>query len=243
MVYLETPTNPTLKVVDIARLCAAARSVGAVSVTDNTFATPVNQRPAQLGSDLVLHSATKFLSGHSDVLAGVVSGRLDLVRRIHHFREIAGATLSPEGAYAVLRGMKTLGLRMARHNSNAQTIAEHLHKHPKVEKVLYPGLPDHPGHDIAARQMTGFGGVLSFVPVGGDRALSIVLDGLKLAQRAAHLGGVATTAGPPKVTSHVELTAEERARAGIPETLIRYSVGIEEATDLIDDLDQALAKI
>jgi cystathionine gamma-synthase len=139
--------------------------------------------------------------------------------------------------------MKTLGLRMARHNSNAQTIAEHLDRHPKVERVLYPGLPDHPGHDIAARQMTGFGGVLSFVPVGGDCALSIVLDGLQLAQRAAHLGGVATTAGPPKVTSHVELTAEERARAGIPETLIRYSVGIEEATDLIDDLDQALAKI
>jgi cystathionine gamma-synthase len=243
VVYLETPTNPTLKVVDIRRLCAAAHAVGAVTITDNTFATPVNQRPALLGSDLVVHSATKFLSGHSDVLAGLLSGRADLIKRVHHFREIAGATLSPEGAYAVLRGMKTLGLRMARHNSNAQTIAEHLASHPKVAQVLYPGLPSHPGHDIARQQMTGFGGVLSFVPSGGDSALSVVLDGLKLAQRAAHLGGVATTAGPPKVTSHVELTPAERARAGIPETLIRYSVGIEDAADLIADLDQALARI
>ncbi len=243
LVYLETPTNPTLKIVDIERLCRAASAVGATIITDNTFATPVNQKPAALGSDLVLHSATKFLSGHSDVLAGVVSGRSDLMRKIHHFREIAGATLSPEGAYAVLRGMKTLGLRMARHNSSAQLIAEHLRRHPKIVEVLYPGLSSHPGHEIATRQMSGFGGVLSFVPVGGDPALSTVLDSLRLAQRAAHLGGVATTAGPPKVTSHVELTAEERARAGIPETLIRYSVGIEDPADLLTDLDAALAQI
>jgi cystathionine gamma-synthase len=243
VVYLETPTNPTLKVVDIERLCAAAHSVGAVTVTDNTFATPVNQRPALLGSDLVLHSATKFLSGHSDVLAGVISGRADLVHKVHHFREIAGATLSPEGAYAVLRGMKTLGLRMARHNANAMAVAQFLNDHPKVAQVLYPGLSSHPGHEIAQRQMTGFGGVLSFAPRGGDAALATVLDALSLAQRAAHLGGVATTAGPPKVTSHVELTPEERARAGIPETLIRYSAGIEDAADLIADLDQALAQL
>ena len=243
LVYLETPTNPTLKIIDIARLCQAARAVGAVSITDNTFATPVNQQPARLGSDLVLHSATKFLAGHSDVLAGIVSGRRDLIKKIHHFREIAGATLSPEGAYAVLRGMKTLGLRMARHNSNAQTIAEHLLTHPKVQSVLYPGLPSHPGHAIAGHQMRGFGGVLAFVPRGGEAMLAVVLDALKLAQRAAHLGGVATTAGPPKVTSHVELSPAERARAGIPETLIRYSVGIEDPTDLIADLDQALARI
>jgi cystathionine gamma-synthase len=243
VVYLETPTNPTLKVVDIKRLCDAAHAVGAVTITDNTFATPVNQQPARLGSDLVVHSATKFLSGHSDVLAGLLSGRADLIRKVHHFREIAGATLSPEGAYAVLRGMKTLGLRMARHNSNAQAIAEHLARHPKIDQVLYPGLPSHPGHEIARRQMSGFGGVLSFVPSGGDAALSTVLDGLRLAQRAAHLGGVATTAGPPKVTSHVELTPAERARAGIPETLIRYSAGIEDVADLIADLDQALSRI
>ncbi|MEI8297780.1 MAG: aminotransferase class I/II-fold pyridoxal phosphate-dependent enzyme [Pseudomonadota bacterium] len=243
LLYLETPTNPTLKVVDIERLSAIAHHHGAVVVTDNTFATPYNQLPAALGSDLVLYSATKFLGGHSDVMGGLVTGSAELVQRVHHFREIAGATLHADAAYAILRGMKTLGLRMARHNQSAQTIAEHLRRHPKVVAVYYPGLDTHPGHAIAARQMRGFGGVLSFVPRGGALKLRTVLNALQLAQRAAHLGGVATTAGPPAVTSHVELTAEERARAGIPETLIRYSVGIEDATDLIADLDQALARI
>jgi cystathionine gamma-synthase len=241
LLYLETPTNPTLKIVDIERLSRAAHRHGAIVVTDNTFATPINQRPAALGSDLIIYSATKFLAGHSDVLGGLVSGRADLVQKIHHFREIAGATLHAEAAYAILRGMKTLAIRIARHNANAQAIAEHLMRHPKVERVYYPGLPDHPGHAIARSQMQGYGGVLSFVPRGGFAVLRIVLDRLRLAQRAAHLGGVATTAGPPSVTSHVELTAEERARAGIPETLIRYSVGIEDAGDLIADLDRALA--
>jgi cystathionine gamma-synthase len=243
LVYLETPTNPTLKVVDIERLSRAAHRQGAIVVTDNTFATPFNQRPAGLGSDLVIYSATKFLAGHSDVLGGLVSGGAELVRRIHHFREIAGATLHAEAAYAILRGMKTLALRMGRHNSNAQRIAEHLRRHPRVSSVHYPGLADHPGHALARRQMRGYGGVLSFVPRGGQAELSTVLDRLQLAQRAAHLGGVATTAGPPSVTSHVELTAEERARAGIPETLIRYSAGIEDPADLIADLDQALAAL
>jgi cystathionine gamma-synthase len=243
LLYLETPTNPTLKIVDIERLSRAAHRHGAIVVTDNTFATPVNQRPAALGSDLIVYSATKFLAGHSDVLGGLVSGRADLVQKIHHFREIAGATLHAEAAYAILRGMKTLAIRIARHNANAQAIAEHLVRHPKVEGVYYPGLPDHPGHAIARRQMQGYGGVLSFVPRGGFAVLRTVLDRLRLAQRAAHLGGVATTAGPPSVTSHVELTVEERARAGIPETLIRYSVGIEDAGDLIADLDRALAAI
>ena len=240
LLYLETPTNPTLKIVDIERLARAAHRVGAVVVTDNTFATPCNQRPAELGSDLVIYSATKFLAGHSDVLGGLVSGGAELVRKIYRFREIAGATLHAEAAYAILRGMKTLALRMARHNSNAQAIAEHLVRHPKVAAVHYPGLADHPGHAVARRQMRGYGGVLSFAPRGGLAELSSVLGRLRLAQRAAHLGGVATTAGPPSVTSHVELTAEERARAGIPETLIRYSAGIEDPADLIADLDQAL---
>ena len=243
VLYLETPTNPMLKVVDIERLAAAAHRAGAIVVTDNTFATPCNQAPAALGSDLVLYSATKFLAGHSDVLGGLVSGRADLVARIHHFREIAGATLHADAAYSILRGMKTLALRMARHNASAQAIAEHLAAHPKIAAVYYPGLPTHPGHAIAARQMRGYGGVLSFVPQGGHAELRTVLDALQLAQRAAHLGGVATTAGPPAVTSHVELTAEERARAGIPESLVRYSVGIEDAGDLIADLEQALARI
>ena len=243
LLYLETPTNPTLKIVDIGRLCRAAHGQGAVVVTDNTFATPICQRPAALGSDLIVYSATKFLAGHSDVLGGLVSGRAELVRKIHHFREIAGATLHAEAAYAILRGMKTLAIRMARHNLNAQAIAEHLARHPKVASVYYPGLAGHPGHAIARRQMDGYGGVLSFVPRGGFAELRTVLGRLRLVQRAAHLGGVATTAGPPSVTSHVELTAEARARAGIPETLIRYSVGIEGVADLIADLDQALAAI
>lgn len=243
LVYLETPTNPTLKVVDIARLTEAAHEAGAVVAVDNTFATPVNQRPAALGADLVIHSATKFLAGHSDVLGGLVSGRADLVRRIYQFREIAGASLHADAAYSILRGMKTLALRMARHNANAQAIAEHLAAHPKVERVLYPGLPTHPGHDVARRQMQGFGGVLSFMPRGGFEAVTEVLNRLELAQRAAHLGGVATAAGPPQTTSHVELTPEERARAGIPENLIRYSAGIEDAVDLIADLDRALAEL
>jgi cystathionine gamma-synthase len=243
LVYLETPTNPTLKVVDIARIAAVARECGAIVVTDNTFATPFNQRPAALGSDLIVYSATKFLAGHSDVLGGIVSGRRDLIERIFHYREITGGTLHAEAAYAILRGMKTLALRMERSNSNAMAIAEHLARHPKVESVFYPGLPDHPGHAIASRQMSGFGGVLAFAPHGGFEQVRIVIDRLRLVQRAAHLGGVATTAGTPSVTSHVELTAAQRARAGIPENLIRYSVGIEGMDDLLADLDQALAGI
>ena len=243
LLYLETPTNPTLKVVDIARLAAAARRVGAVVVADNTFSTPINQKPAALGADLIVYSATKFLAGHSDVMGGLVSGSADLVRKIHHFREIAGASLHADAAYAILRGMKTLALRMDRHNANAQAIAEHLARHAKIDGVFYPVLESHPGHAIARRQMTGFGGVLSFTPRGDFEAVRTVLDRLELAQRAAHLGGTATTAGPPQVTSHVELNAEERARAGIPENLIRYSAGIEDAADLIADLDQALAAL
>jgi cystathionine gamma-synthase len=243
LVYLETPTNPTLKVVDIARIAAVAKKAGAIVVTDNTFATPVNQQPSALGSDLVVYSATKFLAGHSDVLGGIVSGRGDLVERIFHYREITGATLHADAAYAILRGLKTLALRMDRHNSNGLAIAEHLARHPKVARAFYPGLREHPGHTIARNQMTGFGGVLAFAPHGGFEQVRGVLDGLSLAQRAAHLGGVATTAGPPSLTSHVELTAAERARVGIPENLIRYSAGIEGVDDLRADLDRALARI
>ena len=243
LIYLETPTNPTLKIIDITRLAAAANRVGAIVIVDNTFSTPVNQRPIELGADLVLYSATKFLAGHSDVMGGLVSGRADLVERIHHFREITGAALHADAASDILRGMKTLALRMTAHNSNAMAIAEFLEAHPKVEAVHYPGLPSHPQHAIAAAQMLGFGGMLSFSPVGDFETVCALLDRLKLAQRAAHLGGVATIAGPPQVTSHVELTAEERARAGIPENLIRYSTGIEDAADLIADLKQGLAAI
>jgi len=237
--------STTLRVglVGIERLARAAKRVGAIVVTDNTFATPFNQRPAALGADLTVHSATKFLAGHSDVMGGLVYGSAELIAKIHHFREIAGASLHADAAYSILRGMKTLALRMERHNANALAVAQHLARHAKIDQLFYPGLADHPGHSIAARQMKGFGGVLAFTPRGGFEAVRVVLDRLQLVQRAAHLGGVATAAGPPQVTSHVELTAAERAKAGIPENLIRYSAGIEDAADLIDDLDRALGAL
>jgi len=238
--YLESPTNPTLKVVDIARLTTAAHRAGAIVVVDNTFATPINQHPLALGADLVIHSATKFLGGHADALGGVVCGSDSLVHSIYHFREITGATLDPMAAYMLLRGMKTLALRIRQQNENALTIARWLERHPAIASVNYPGLESHPQHEIARRQMSGYGGVLSFSVHGGYDAVRQILPRLKLAHRAANLGAVETVAGTPATTSHVECSPEERAAMGIPEGLIRYSVGIEAAEDLIADLNGAL---
>ncbi len=243
VLYLESPTNPTLKVVDIERLAAAAHTAGAVVVVDNTFATPINQQPIGLGADLVIHSATKFLGGHADALGGVVCGPAELVETIYHFREINGAALDPMAAYLLLRGMKTLHLRIARQNESAMAIARHLQGHKAVNEVFYPGLEDHPGHATARRQMAGFGGVLSFTIRGDLEAVKAFLPRLILAHRAANLGSVETIAGPPATTSHVECTPEERAAMGIPEGLVRYSVGIEDAIDLIADIDKALEDI
>jgi cystathionine gamma-synthase len=243
MLYLESPTNPTCRVVDLARLARAGRDAGAVVVVDNTFATPINQRPLELGADLVLHSATKFLGGHADALGGVACGSFDLVARLYHFREINGATLSPMDAYSLLRGMKTLALRIARQNESALRIARWLELHPLVERVNYPGLESHPAHAIARRQMRGFGGVLSFAVRGGLPAIKAFLPKLQFAHLAANLGAVETVVGPPLTTSHVECTADERAAAGIPEGLVRYSTGIEDPDDLIADLEQALATL
>jgi cystathionine gamma-synthase len=240
VLYLETPTNPTIKVTDIARLAAAAHRQGALVVVDNTFATPINQRPLELGADLVVHSATKFLGGHADALGGVACGSRDLVSRIYHFREINGACLEPMSAYLLLRGMKTLHLRVRQQNETAMRIAEFLASHPRVAKVFYPGLTSHENHEIARRQMSGFGGVLSFALHGGFDTVKTFLPRLRYANLAANLGAVETVAGPPATTSHVESSPEERAASGIPEALIRYSVGIEDAEDLIADLGQAL---
>ena len=242
MLYLETPTNPTLKVLDIQRLARAARDVGAIVAVDNTFATPVNQRPLELGADLVIHSATKFLGGHADALGGLVSGAAAHVQRIYHYREINGAAIDPMAAYLLLRGMKTLALRVARQNESALRIARYLNGHAAIERVFYPGLESHEGHAIARKQMKGFGGVLSFVLKGGFEAVRRFLPRLRWARLAANLGAVQTLAGPPATTSHVECTAEERAAMGIPESLVRYSVGIEDVEDLIEDLTQALAE-
>ncbi len=243
LVYLETPTNPTLKIVDITRLSAAAKKVGAIVVVDNTFATPINQHPLMLGADLVIHSATKFLCGHSDAMGGVLAGKADLVRKVFEFREINGASLQADPAYLIARGMKTLELRIERQNASAQRIAEFLQSHPRVSEVYYPGLKTHKDHGIASRQMRGFGGILSFSLKGGYDLVKKFLPSLKLVHLAASLGSVSTLAGPPRTTSHVELTEEQRKRLGIPESLIRYSVGIENVEDLIADLDAGLKKL
>ena len=240
LLYLETPTNPTIKITDIERLAAKAHAVGALVVVDNTFATPINQLPLELGADIVLHSASKYLGGHADALGGVICGSHELVEKVYHYREINGATLAPMDAYSLLRGMKTLKLRVERHNSNAMAIAHYLQSHPMVEQVNYPGLASHPGHDIAKQQMSGFGGMLSFSVKGGLEAIKLFLPKLQFAHMAANLGCVETVVGPPVTTSHVECSAEERAAAGIPEGLVRYSAGIEDIEDLIADLEQAL---
>ncbi len=242
VLYLESPTNPTLKVVDIARLAAAGHRAGAIVVTDNTFATPINQNPLALGADLVIHSATKFLGGHADALGGLVCGDADLVGRIYHFREINGACLDPMAAFLIIRGLKTLALRVERQNASALAIARWLESQPAVAAVFYPGLASNDHHDVARRQMRGYGGVLSFMLKGGFEAVKRVLPALALARRAANLGSIETVAGPPATTSHVECTPEERAAMGIPEGLVRYSVGIEDPRDLMADLARALGK-
>lgn len=242
LLYLESPTNPTLKVTDIQRLAAAAHEQGAVVVVDNTFATPINQLPLALGADLVIHSATKFLNGHGDVLGGIACGGTELVDRVYAYREIAGTGLDAHAASLLLRSLKTLGLRVARQNANAMAVADWLEDHPQVAAVHYPGLPSHPRHELAATQMSGFGGMLSFELEGGLDAVERVLPRLRYAYLAANLGQVETIVGPPATTSHVELTEAERAEAGIPEGLVRYAAGIEDVEDLLADLELALAE-
>jgi cystathionine gamma-synthase len=242
VLYLETPTNPLLRVVDLEKLAEAAHRVGAIVITDNTFGTPINQHPIQLGSDLVVHSATKYLNGHNDLTAGVICGRADLIEKIYRYRELTGPSLDPHRASLLLRSLKTLALRVQRQNENALAMARYLEAHPRVVQVNYPGLESHPMHAVARRQMPGgFGGVLSFIIDGGWLALSRVLPRLKYAYMAANLGQVDTVVGPPEVTSHVECTEEERRAAGIPEGMLRYAVGIEDTQDLLEDMDQALS--
>ncbi|WP_044871797.1 cystathionine gamma-synthase family protein [Pseudomonas sp. LFM046] len=239
VLYLETPTNPTLKVLDIRRLAQAAKRVGALVVADNTFATPLNQNPLSLGVDVVVHSATKFLSGHGDVLGGLVCGSGELMAKVRHHREINGASLDPFSAYLIIRGMKTLALRLRQQQRSAQALAEYLLTEPLVESVNYPGLPSHPNHDVARSQMRGFGAIVSFVLRGGMETVKHLLPRLRYAHRAGNLGAVETIYGPARTTSHVENTLEERLALGISEGLVRVSVGIEETDDLLADLKQA----
>lgn len=239
ILYLETPTNPTLKIVDIKRLVKAAKTVGALVIADNTFATPLNQQPLSLGVDIVIHSATKFLSGHGDALGGVACGRESLMRQVRHYREINGAILDPFSAYLILRGIKTLALRVRQQQVNAMALAEFLLTENLVESVNYPGLESHLNHDIAGQQMHGFGAILSFVVVGGMDTVKALLPRLQYAHCAGNLGAVETIYGPARTTSHVENTPEERMALGISEGLVRVSAGIEDTCDLVTDLRKA----
>ena len=221
VLYLETPTNPTLKILDIQRLVAAAKRVGALVVADNTFATPLNQNPLALGVDVVIHSATKFLSGHGDVLGGLVCGSETLMAQVRHYREINGASLDPFSAYLIIRGIKTLVLRMRQQQHSARALADYLCTEALVESVNYPGLPSHPNHSVAAAQMRGFGAIVSFVLVGGMDTVKVLLPRLRFAHCAGNLGAVETIYGPARTTSHVENTLEERLALGISEGLVR----------------------
>ncbi|WP_391558000.1 cystathionine gamma-synthase family protein [Robertmurraya sp.] len=243
VLYLESPTNPTLKITDIERMVKAGKAVGALVIIDNTFATPINQNPIQFGVDIVIHSATKFLSGHADAMGGVVCGPKELMEKVYHYREINGATMDPWSAYLILRGMKTLKLRVRQQEKSAMEIARYLKNQKHVEEVFYPGLETHRNHHIAKKQMKGFGGIVSFVLKEEMEAIKILLPKLQYANRAGNLGAVETIYGPARTTSHVECTLEERKELGIPEGLVRISVGIEDTEDLIADLEQAFAHL
>ncbi|HLN11584.1 MAG TPA: PLP-dependent aspartate aminotransferase family protein [bacterium] len=244
LLYLETPNNPLLGVTDIAGVVALAKACGAWTIADNTFATPYNQTPLALGVDLVCHSATKYLGGHHDVTAGVICGGRDLVRRCVGTMRIFGGVLDPFAAYLVVRGIMTLGLRMQRHNANALALARHLAAHPDVARVHYPGLPGHPRHEVAARQMPGgYGGMMSIEVRGDVAAGARCVEALRVGKLAVSLGGVSTLVTHPASTTSVNMPPEVRRAAGIADGLIRISVGIEDLDDLIADFDQALSRI
>jgi cystathionine gamma-synthase len=237
----ESPTNPHLSVVDLERFAALGRKHGVETLIDATLATPYNVQPLACGVDYVLHSATKYLGGHNDLLAGVIIGSKANLEPVRKLRGIMGAINSPHNIYLLERGLKTFALRMQRHNENGQRIAEFLAGHPRVEKVYYPGLPSHPYHEVATRQMRGFGGLVTFLVKGADwRQTAAIVDRCKIARIAPSLGGVESLIEQPLVMSYYEVPPEDRRRFGIPDNMIRLSCGIENAEDLIDDLRQAL---
>jgi len=241
MVWIETPTNPLLRVLDIEAVSALARSRGAWTVVDNTFATPLLQRPLELGADLVVHSMSKYLNGHSDVVAGALISRADEVsERLRFIQRAAGAVPSPFDCYLVARGIKTLPLRMARHCENAQALAEWLCEQDSVEAVHYPGLAEHPEHALAKRQMSAFGGMVAFEVPGGLQRARAVLRRAQLFSLAESLGGVESLIGQPALMSHASMPSEVRKLQGIRDGLIRLSVGLEDIEDLREDLEQAL---
>ncbi len=243
IVYVESPTNPTLKLVDLAKAAKLAHRSGALLFVDNTFASPINQNPLETGADVVLHSATKYLNGHADVIAGGAVASSDRAHRVRMTRRELGGTLDPLPAWLVLRGMKTMALRVRQQNENAMVLAEFLARSGKVARVHYPGLKDHPQHALARKQMRGFGGMLSFEVKGTMRDAMRFTESLKVAALAASLGGVETLVSQPANMTHTQMSAKERAKTGIPDTLVRVSVGIEDADDLVSDFGRALAAV
>jgi len=236
----ECPSNPHLRVVDIPAVSALAKEKGFLTVVDSTFATPVNLQPLQAGADLVLHSATKYLGGHNDLLAGVVAGRRELIDQLAEQSANLGGVCHPHTAYLLERGLKTLALRVAKQNETGRQVAEFLAGHPKVTRVFYPGLKDHPDHSVAARLLRGFGGVVTFEIKGDSKAAGAFIDKLRIPKLAPSLGGVESLVEQVALMGYWEKTPEEKAAYGITDTLIRLSVGIEEPQDLIADLKQAL---
>jgi len=243
MIFVETPTNPILRLTDIGRVAALAHARDVTLVVDNTFASPYVQRPIEHGADLVMHSTTKYLNGHSDSVGGIVVARHEpQVEWLKFVQNAAGAILGPFDAWLVLRGTKTLAVRMAQHNENGAALAGYLARHPKVERTYYPGLPDHPQRELAMRQMRGFGGMLSF-DLGSLARAKAVLEGVRLMALAESLGGVETLICHPASMTHASVPPDRRAALGITDGLVRISAGIEDIADLIADLDQALARV
>jgi len=240
LVFCETPTNPYLRVMDLPRMASVARECGAVSMVDSTFATPINMRPLELGVDLVAHSVSKYLAGHNDLLGGVVIGRRELLEPIEVGRGVLGGVGSPHDAYLLLRGLKTVDLRVRRQNESALRVARFLEDHPAISRVYYPGLASHPDHEIALRQMTGYGGVVSFEVKGGREHTSLMMDRLRLPYIGPTLGGVESIAQQQAL--FVSLDPEERRATGISDSLVRYAIGVENVEDVIADLEQALGE-
>lgn len=246
VVYLETPANPNLKISDIEEIAKIAHTNEYTKVVvDNTFASPYLQKPLLLGADLVVHSATKYLNGHGDVIAGFVVGNKELITEVKLFgiKDMTGSVLGPTEAHLIIRGLKTFEIRMQRHCENAMKVAEYLNAHPKVSKVYYPGLRDHEGYEIAKKQMTGFGGMMSFELEGGFEAGKTLLNNLEMCALAVSLGDTETLVQHPASMTHSAYTKEELKEAGIPEGLVRLSVGLENIKDIIADLDKAFEKI
>ncbi|MDD5328372.1 MAG: aminotransferase class I/II-fold pyridoxal phosphate-dependent enzyme [Sulfuricella sp.] len=240
LVFFETPTNPTLEVLDIRKISDTAHEYGALVAVDNTFASPANQNPLALGADFVVHSATKYLGGHSDLTAGALMGSKHLLAAVWNWRKNLGTMIAPETASLLARSLRTLVVRVARQNATAQIVAEVMARHPRVARVFYPGLPDFPGHAVAKSQMQGFGGMLTLEVKGGYEDAVRMVDKLTLFAIAPSLGGVESLVTMPVTTTHHGLAPDERARRGISDTMVRLSIGLEDAADLIADLEQAL---